>query len=743
MEFDVFLSHQGGDKDTIKQLATYLEPDITCWYAPRNIDSGVYGEAVLSGIEKSQVFLVFITDKFEVNPDNFVTNEVYHARNSKKKIIPVIKGRTNYPRLLEMHLNSYQWFNFDDYETVEEAWQQLRSIIQLLLTDDSESMNATEFLSHIKKQVIHIPEGFSQVNENLITKHSHIFTPSIDFSKVDQKHSIHVFYGKELAEKTNHSINFLMLQDKKFIFEGLSIESLKALSTEQLHENAGYFIHIDVSDLNRIMTESFLENLSYRLKKIKAELILCTDEPVKYLKSFEVLLPSDKKQFILNRLSWTQHDSAKLLEAEEILDTAQQSVNINEIEDIETLLELVRQLSRTINHEQSIVQFIETIRFLSLQQSHLPFNLEHEDNINDILYSLAIALNHGSNYETIIESYNYLLGKFQKTYPAQQINYHTRSFSALKRDFNLKILNKKGSNHLGSYTEECVYYQHDVIADKIWKIVWIEYPYLEYLSHVLIEHIGSKYSSVISRVEDIMFSIMETRFEQGLERLIKPMANSTNIAENLMAKRLLVRLYDESKYKIKIIRLLKNWIYIRNKRLEQTAMLTLQSKIGIENYQNTLEWLLDLLDRNGKYSNTLYLTLAYLSKYIYLDSQMEKVYYKALKEKLVHWREHEVYLDYLKLITKIIKNNTPIYYKSESEFIESFLVYIIVYLTKIEKFTVSSSVLSQLLAQIEDYPKGKEIYKSLLLKLSNKLNNEQFNKLIELIKKGDQNVISI
>lgn len=103
MEFDVFLSHQGGDKDTIKQLATYLEPDITCWYAPRNIDSGVYGEAVLSGIEKSQVFLVFITDKFEVNPDNFVTNEVYHARNSKKKIIPVIKGRINYPRLLEMH----------------------------------------------------------------------------------------------------------------------------------------------------------------------------------------------------------------------------------------------------------------------------------------------------------------------------------------------------------------------------------------------------------------------------------------------------------------------------------------------------------------------------------------------------------------------------------------------------------------------------------------------------------------
>jgi hypothetical protein len=744
LEFDVFLSHQGDDKDQIKQFAAYLEPDITCWYAPRNIlESKTYGPEVLTGIEKAKVFLVFLTEKFETNPENFVTNEVIHARTRKKRIIPVIKGRTSYPRELEMHLNSYQWFNFDDYETVEESWLQLRSIIQLLITDESEGMNASEFLSHIQNRSIHIPEGYSQVSEHLLTKHQHVFIPTIDFSRLSRDDSIHVFYGNELTEKTTHAINFLIERNKKFIMEGLSIESLKSLAAEELQEHAGYFIHIDCSDLNKVMTESFIENLSQRLKKAKAELVLCTDGPVKYLESREILLPSDKKQFVLKHLSWSEHDSAKLKEADEILSNVSPAVNINEIDNIETLFELVGQLSHTINREQTVEQFTETAGFLSLKQSPLPFDLNREDNINDILYSLAIALNHGRSYEMIIESYQSLLAKFQKNYPAQQINYHTRSFSTLKKDFNLKIVNEKVSNHLGSYVEDCIYYQYELIAKKVWTTVWIEYSYRNYLSSVLIEHIGSKYSSVIYKVEDIMFSIIDSQFEQGIERLITPMAKSSNIAESLMAKRLLIRLYDDPKYKLKTLRLLKNWMYIRNKRLEQTAMLTLQSKIGIENYQSTLEWLLDLLGRNGKYSNTLYLTLSYLSKYIYLDPQLEKVYYGALKEKLIGWREQEVYLDYLKLVAKIFKNNTPMYYKSKSAFIESFLIFIVVYLVEKEILTAPASLLRILLDDYDNYPKGNEIYKSILVKLKNKLETEPFNKLIETVKKGDQSVVSI
>lgn len=742
MSFDVFLSHQGDDKYEIKELAAYLEPDLACWYAPRNIlESTNYGSEVLTGVEKSKVVLVFLTEKFEANPENYVTNEVIHARSHKKRILPVLKGRSGYPRELEMHLNSYQWFNFNEYETVEEAWLQLRSVIRILLTDEREGLGAAEFLGHVRNKAIHIPEGLSQVSENLLNRHKHIFTPSINFMHLSKEDSIRVFYGRDLAEKTTHAINYLSGKNKKFIFEGLGIDSLKALATETFHEESGYFIHIDQEDLDKSISESFRENLSQRLKDAKAELVLCTDEPSLYFENSEVELPSDKSQYLLKQLGWTTRDPEKLQEAERII--RQNSGLINKFNQSSALHEVVNQLFRTVYGEQSAEEFHEAVEFLSHEGSALPFDLDREDNINDILYSLAIALNHGKSYERIIESYDFLLTEFQKAYPAQQINYHTRSFSTLKREFNLKVVNERVSNHLGSYTEECVYYQYEMMADKVWTAVWAEYPYHDYLSTVLIGHLGSKYSSVVSRVEDIMYGIIDTRFEQGIDRLITPLAKSVNIGENLLAKRLLVRLYNDAKYKLKTIRLLKNWMFIRNKRLERTALITFQSEIGIENYQNTIEWLLELMFRNGRASKTLYSSFSYLSKYIYLDAQSEKVYYGTLKEKLADWRGQVIYPDYLKHLGRVMSDHPSMFYKTQSAFVESFLIYVIVNLLEQEEVTDAASTLAVLLVDSQSYPNGKELYQSLLRKLKDKLTVLQFGVLIETIKKGDQNVVSV
>lgn len=742
MLFDVFLSHQGGDKGEIKQLAAYLEPDLACWYAPRNIlESNNYGSEVLTGVEKSSVVLVYLTEKFEENPDNYVTNEVIHARSHKKRILPVLKGRSGYPRELEMHLNSYQWFNLNDYETVEEAWQQLRSVIRILLTDESEGLGAAEFLGHVRNKAIHIPEGLSQVSENLLNKHKHVFTPSIDFLQLNDQESIRVFYGRDLLEKTTQAINYLSGKNKKYIFEGLGIDSLKALATETFHQESGYFIHIDQEDLEKSISESFRENLSQRLKDAKAELVLCTDEPSSYFENSEIELPQDKMHYLLKQLSWITQEPEKLQEAEGII--SQNSELLSKLNHSSSLVETVKQLARTVNGEQSAVDFHEAVVFLGQDGTALPFDLDREDNINDLLYSLAIALNHGKSYERIIESYDYLLTEFQKAYPAQQINYHTRSFSTLKRDFHLKVVNERVSNHLGSYIEDCVYYQNEMMADKVWPAVWTEYPYREYLATVLIGHLGSRYSAVVSRVEDIMYSIIDTRFEQGIDRLISPLGKSVNIGENLLAKQLLVRLYNDPNYKLKTIRLLKNWMFIRNKRLERTAMLTLQSKIGIENYQNTIGWLMELIIRNGRASKTLYSTLSYLSKYIYLDPQSEKVYYGAMKEKLADWRGHDVYPDYLKLIVRVMKDHPNLFYKTQSAFVESFLLYVIFNLVEQEQVTDAARTLSVLLVESRSYPSGKELYQSLLRKLKDKLTVSQFGGLIETIKKGDTNVVSL
>ncbi|MEH7886642.1 toll/interleukin-1 receptor domain-containing protein [Bacillus sp. JJ1609] len=742
MSFDVFLSHQGVDTNEVKQLADFMEPEIVCWYAPERIlGSTHFGPELNTGIEESKVILVYLTENFEKKLGNYVRNEVIYARKKEKLILPVLKGREDYPRELEMHLNASQWFKIDDYETVEEAWRQLRSLLQVLLKDAGDGMNAAEFLSHSRNRANRIPDGFSQVSENLLSKHKHVFTPSFDFNQLKVENPIRVFYGIDLAEKTSHAINFLSGKNKKILFEGLGIDSLKTLAAEPLHEDSGYFIHIDRSELGKFVSESFLENLSLRLNNARAELVLCTDGPVPNLESSEVLLPLDKKSYILNHLSWNIQDPEKIQIAEKIL--SKDNELIHNINQSDVLLELVSQLSSIVNGEQSVEQFAETVRFLTLERAALPFDLEREDNINDILYSLAIALNHGRSYERIIESYDYLLTEFQKTYPAQQINYHTRSFSTLKRDFNLKVVDKRVSNHLGNYAEECVYYQYEVMADKIWPAVWSEYPYRDYLAGVLIGHLGSKYSFIVSRVEDIMFSIIDSRFEQGVERLITPLAKSDNMAENLLAKRLLIRLYNDTKYKLKTVRLLKNWISIRNKRLERTAMLTIQSEIGIENYQMVLEWLLDLLVRNGKPSNTLYFTLSYFSKYVYLSPELEKLFYGTLKDRLAEWREEEVYLDYLKLLAKIFRNHPPLFYKTQSSFVESFLFFVLVILVEQEHLEDAAVTLARLLAEYLTYPDGKEHYQSLLKKLHAKLSAVQFHNLIETVKKGDENVISI
>ena len=60
--------------------------------------------------------------------ENYVLNEVIMARTMKKTILPVLKGRSDYPRDLEMHLNAIQFFRMDDYDTVEQAYQQLQTL---------------------------------------------------------------------------------------------------------------------------------------------------------------------------------------------------------------------------------------------------------------------------------------------------------------------------------------------------------------------------------------------------------------------------------------------------------------------------------------------------------------------------------------------------------------------------------------------------------------------------------------
>ncbi|MFA9558110.1 toll/interleukin-1 receptor domain-containing protein [Evansella sp. AB-rgal1] len=735
MGYDIFLSHRGPDKDFVKQLAAFLEPEIKCWYAPRNIlESDNYSSEVLSGIEGSNVFLVYLTKEFETDPDNFVTNEVFHARKSKKRIIPILKGRTSYPRVLEMHLNATQWFHFDDYETEEEALQQLRSIVQLLLNDKDNSMDADTFLRHTNKRVLHKPNGFLQVGEKALDKYKHVFTPSQDVKEISPADRVLLMYGENQVGKTTHAVNLFLKQDKSTIFEGLSLEAFQSLLNEPLHENAGYIVEISSSELKKVLTENVSEILKERLGKASASLVICTDAPVTYLNCMEIDLPSNKGDFILNHVNWNLREQGMHAVSSEFMKNMETEVNVDEMEDIETLTAIIKLIISHLKEQQSFDEMVESIRFLKTNKAQLPFDLQHS-NIDDLLYNLALSFHHGKRYATIVDTYQQLVDEYNNHFPTQQISFHMRSLTKLKTDFHLKVVKEESGNHLGLYHDDHIYYKHDFIAENIWPMVWLEYPYLqEYLSSFLIKQITNKSAYSIRNVEEVILSLIDAHFEIGIDKLIYPMAKSVHFAENQMAKQILVSLYEQTKYQIKIHRLLKNWIYTRNNKLERTALLTLQSNISIENFKDTLEWLLDLF-RNHP-TQTLYITFSYLSKYIYLNEEFEKLYYRTLAHQLKVWEDNEVYAEYVRLIGKLFTNHATMFYRSKSPFVEKFLAHILIELANREDASYAGRLLGRYYDEISEDQEKREKYKGLLRNLRDKLEKSEFENLVNMMKKG-------
>ncbi len=87
-EHDVFISHSSNDTETTDKVRQTLEArGITCWIAPRDIEAGAdWGEAIVSGIERSRLFLLIFSER--ANQSQHVMREVERAVNRGLYIIP-------------------------------------------------------------------------------------------------------------------------------------------------------------------------------------------------------------------------------------------------------------------------------------------------------------------------------------------------------------------------------------------------------------------------------------------------------------------------------------------------------------------------------------------------------------------------------------------------------------------------------------------------------------------------------
>ena len=88
--FDVFISHSRHDKSVADDICKILEINgFTCWIAPRNIRPGQhYALEIMCGLKSCQM-MVLVFSAYS-NQSEHVANELDHAFNEKKSIIPFL-----------------------------------------------------------------------------------------------------------------------------------------------------------------------------------------------------------------------------------------------------------------------------------------------------------------------------------------------------------------------------------------------------------------------------------------------------------------------------------------------------------------------------------------------------------------------------------------------------------------------------------------------------------------------------
>ena len=117
MDYDIFVSYANGDKAFVDALVHSLEAsNIRCWYAPRDIPTGMEWPAAIPPAIKDSSLMLLVFSK-NSNTSQEVAKELTVASNSKRLVVPVNLDRTPLNAQMEYHLSNRHWLDIYDLET--------------------------------------------------------------------------------------------------------------------------------------------------------------------------------------------------------------------------------------------------------------------------------------------------------------------------------------------------------------------------------------------------------------------------------------------------------------------------------------------------------------------------------------------------------------------------------------------------------------------------------------------------
>jgi formylglycine-generating enzyme required for sulfatase activity len=105
-----FISHASADAELAVRICEGLEArGLQCWIAPRDVQpQGTYGSEIVRGLREAEVFLVIVTDAAAESQQ--VEREAERASHYKKRIIPLIVGKSDPGPRLEFYVAGRQHF---------------------------------------------------------------------------------------------------------------------------------------------------------------------------------------------------------------------------------------------------------------------------------------------------------------------------------------------------------------------------------------------------------------------------------------------------------------------------------------------------------------------------------------------------------------------------------------------------------------------------------------------------------
>lgn len=138
MEPKIFISYSSKDKKVAQAVCEALEKQgLGCWIAPRNITPGVkYAEAILDGIENSEIFIVILSTSSNESPE--VGMEVDRAASKDKTIITFRYEDVKLSKSFEYYLSNRHWLEATD-KSLDEALLELVDTVNKLTVQGSES----------------------------------------------------------------------------------------------------------------------------------------------------------------------------------------------------------------------------------------------------------------------------------------------------------------------------------------------------------------------------------------------------------------------------------------------------------------------------------------------------------------------------------------------------------------------------------------------------------------------------